>query len=356
MKYPQIILSAAWFCTPILLEQIPADTSNATYNWQINVTENSYIGSIPSDDADKTWTQIIKPKYSSYASSFTMSGGTTLYMGEIIKIHGNINVEAGSTILISDSGIAGLSTFSASGENQTLNHQFGGASITENQLPSLTVFSQLFDRGPGVTTVQTYDNYATISSGQIYASEYTPLRIYRKFELLNNTEVYVTRGSVLETNNVEMDLRTYSTTPGIENKSYSLDKTGDTEWSLDLSDYLQGSIINWTNKTAPLAVFCGDMNIIFNDHDMQQILLGLEANESISLKLIANEYLQLAHDSLTISGASYTFDYTEIGNDAAGGHNYALYVITRDMLIPEPSTGTLSLIALWGIAARRRRV
>jgi len=88
-------------------------------------------------------------------------------------------------------------------------------------------------------------------------------------------------------------------------------------------------------------------------------LAGLGKNDRLtlftgvsSLELGGTSYNELAASEATDLSNYFTFDGLEQGNYQLG---YADGVVSVQSLIPEPTTATLSLLALAGLAARRRR-
>ena len=281
--------------------------------------------------------------------NITLTGGDYQTLGNVA--YTSLSLSSGSTLsaaggyLSAQIGKDAVSTFGGASIVSTARYDSAGAATGAGHV------------GIGAL-ITAYDGYASIAgAGYVQAGG-------AKGGSMNN--VSLTHGSVIglfsnadysvATNNVKMDLTTYAQTGsqgGLtkSNADYTLDMS-----SLIRTFYTQEG--GWENGSGSnLTKWSGDLTIALSNDMYNDIIANAE-----TLTLLvgsSSDYLSdgLIGENLTIKftnadGSMQTGSYTTGGDGT--GHSFTW---TRESgAIPEPSTATLSLLALAGLAARRRRV
>ena len=104
------------------------------------------------------------------------------------------------------------------------------------------------------------------------------------------------------------------------------------------------TVINGIETTYSLACIGGELRFFINDQDCTNSLTGYNLTDDLQIT-----YSGLDQSGIALAKIGYG---NEIG---LGGAPTGSTISKVTVALPEPSTATLSLLALVGLAARRRR-
>ena len=327
---------------------------------------------------------------SSPAASITIDNNVTLKLflfseeeGKIpgtVNVLGNITAGVGSVIHGVNNGDNNTQTINiaANGtdEEVTRTHQFGGGKISIDSPANSGSTTMVQFRGENSFLIS-HEGYAELSHAEI-------LSIVPGVGTMKLENFYLTKGSTLsvgnsagmELNKVSFDLRTYPMVDGQNEFAYDLYRLEVKEtraaqaaqWVLDIGDQIKGD----TRGSGEAGLLSGEFKVIIENAQMaafvadsfsQDVYIWLDVDEGDT---VSYEGVELAQDmKITLEGGIYTLDSVAVGGgtyidpltgqEITTGLNQALFVIKAHS-IPEPTTTTLTLLALCGLTSRRRRL
>ena len=256
----------------------------------------------------------------------------------IVASVSHLTMDAGTTFITTGGGIGANNV---GGMNDTSNdysrtYTLGGGFIRQHS------YGEPYLNLQGVAnrvTIEAHTNHATLSTtlgssqmAYLFTSSYdvdaSNLLLTKNVGILHDSAA----GHTMSLSNVTMDLNTYDASYF----SLTRDSSNSSNFILDVSQLIAANFEG---------TFEGDMTIILPTGLHISMLEQLSVpNFPGTLTLEAGALATLDFNRLTIVGDNgQKLEYDSIGG------NKAVYTI------PEPSTATLSLLALAGLAARRRR-
>ena len=268
--------------------------------------------------------------------NYAATGGTHLTTGTLI-------VHEGASLT---THISGRILVSGSGENIV---QIGGFRYSSDTAVTSVAAGSSFAFSFSQATVTALRDYAEFSAGDLKLGGYAMNGSKAQAEnarLINNSKLFFCRGGyadqIVNVNNVALDLSTYSQT----NTMGGLDISGG-NYTLDV-----------TGAITQMATITGELTLILDDAMFQNIANNAETfSVKVSLADIygkhdsvsTNDELRFIIQSTTGVQLGGNFSSSHV-DDKTGYYNW------DTVIVPEPSTATLSLLTLAGLAARRRRV
>ena len=290
----------------------------------------------------------------------TINNNSTIDLSGSINSSYRINIETGSRVNLNNSGIS--HTPSQGDKMATI----GGGSIvyTDYRWTEGGILGWGMPVASGTGAIIAHEGYGEIS-GNTYTraggsgnAQRGPAGSVNNMLFSNGARLEALSGerNAISFNNVTFDLRGYETGTG-KNK-YELAQSG-TNYTLDMNgvlDFGVNTFGGWDPATAKARVD-GDLTIVLSDEQMKDIQ---DNATSFTLVLGNFTYVENSHaypstaelinelSSITIKNADGSISYTQTSGNYINGFKVDF--------IPEPSTATLSLLALAGLAARRRRL
>ena len=281
----------------------------------LNITTNTTL-----DGASKLYYDII-----------TVRNGATVTtaLNTSLKV-GGLNMETGTKLIIGANLTANNQGGLGATPNGDVTYQLGGGFIQQH------AYGAPSREAPGLVTggiINAYENYAKITGSMLISSSFDVTA--KNLVLENGTNFYhvYNNNATITLDNVTMDLRTY------DSSTYSITQTDTNEWTFDMSNLLTAG------STTSGGTFNGNFDLVLEDGVLDDLIFNQDGMGSTgSLILTSKEGTILDFDRLTIHSGNISINFTSQGG------NTAVYTI------PEPSTATLSLLALAGFISRRRRV
>lgn len=353
-----IMVSAAAESTAIL-GQASAQAATMTTNEVANARLESAIVTV-------TGNTTLTDSIITADSNLTISSGT-------LRVEGSSSIAANTSITNEAAINAGLITLS--GNNAQVNYDAEGI-LTQNSIEHATIDGASITVAASDTTpvvqsssvesskLRTSD-VATIEDTQTVA----PAGAYMSNLTLNNTTVIMQSGSTLHMNsvivsgNTTFTIETGATGTTINASNLSINAaTGSNLSIVDTATYKIDTLaaIDTVNLSNALNIILTLDNAEYEA--LSSVLYGESgvAGSDISFTLEGKvDFEALTEATITLINSAATNDsitFNALAGDISGGSNSSLvFTLGTNDIIPEPSTSALSLLAIAGLLARRRR-
>jgi len=245
-----------------------------------------------------------------------------------VRFHGDIYV--GKSVTINAQAGQFMMVASKVKKGKTVEGYFGGASIiatrtnSDKTVPEVAMFSG---------TLYTSVGAARLVRGDISAYGYIFNQQVHNFVLEGDSRLIASHGGNIHLTETSINLNTYY--PGM----YSLSKS-DGRFTLDLSKILT------SNGAQVGGTYTGSLTINLPSAEMALLIEALNGGASgIDILADINQTLNLSE--FTIEGDGHIIDFYCPGDHTG--------VMEYQVIIPEPATATLSMLALAALLLRRRR-